>query len=313
MATEIEMHATELLEQLYDHTGHEQETVTGFLEARSLEMPYGFELIELLEGSGFIQSSSGYGAPSGLVTARGRQAIQQLRADRDDPKVRVQNLREAMLTWLQEQRDRNANPSGWDAFVATAGTEEAGAYTERQIKDQAEYLYEHALIKAVKSWGAPDGWNRPELTVAGRTCLTDFGGDVTAYLNQGQPAPSITTSTVNNNTYVTDNHGNITTGGEQITQSVTNNTGLDVTEILELAGGADQLAAVLGLSTEVEPEFLESAQLLHAEASSDAPDRGRMRQLVDKLRDGALSAAPTVAQKTILALADQALQALNGG
>jgi hypothetical protein len=151
---------------------------------------------------------------------------------------------------------------------------------------------------------------RPQLSVAGRTCVTDFGGDVNEYLNRGQAKPPVTNSTTTNN-YVSDNHGNLSIAGENFSQVF--NAGLDVTDVLELAGGADQLVPVLHLPADREQEIIQTAKQLHAEASGATPDRGRLRQLIDKVIEGVKEAAPTVARKTLLALGDLALRALSGG
>jgi len=55
------------------------------------------------------------------------------------------------------------------------------------------------------------------------------------------------------------------------------------------------------------------AEELHAEAASSTPDRGRLRQLVDRLLAGLKEAAPTVASKLLLAAGEAAQKAITGG
>jgi hypothetical protein len=138
---------------------------------------------------------------------------------------------------------------------------------------------------------------------------------VNEYLNRGNARPVTNHSTTNTTVHITDNHGNLSVAGQDFTQNITN-TGLDaeqILQILELAGGTHQLAPTLKLPTDDEQQLLETADQLHAEASGDKPDRARIRQLVDKIYDGVKKAAPTVAQKTLVALAEGSIKALTGG
>jgi len=311
MATEIERQATELLELLYECNkadGDSREVVAGYLEKEGLETSYGYTLIDFLGNSGFVNESNTFGGASGEITAGGIRAVQQLWADRADPKIRSGMLRTAMLLWLDQQEERDDAPADWEPFV-DAEPEEDG-YSKRQILHAAEYLYEHGLIGAVSVSEFADGWVRPTLTVAGRTCVTDFGGDVSEYLNRGQARPVVTNrSTTNNTVHISDNHGNLSVAGEHITQNM-NNAGFGVAQILELAGGVHQIAPVLKLEADDERQLIETADELHAEAKSDKPDHGRLRQLIDKIYDGLNKAASTVGQKAVLALADEAIKAL---
>lgn len=312
MATEIETHAADLLERLYDSDQAgvgEMETVAAYLDSKGLENSYGYDLVDLLAGSGYVNQASTMGGAAGLITAQGKRAVQKLRAERADPKLRFERLRTEMLSWLDDRENRGVATSGWDPFVELVATDEGGGYGERDVRHAAEYLLEHQLIKAIKSSGVTDGWHRPALTVAGRTCLTDLGGDVAAYLRRDHAKPIITNNSTTNNTWVSDNHGNLNVAGEHVSQSNTN-SGLDVAQILELAGGVDQLASVLRLPAAVELEIVAAAQELHAEASSRTPDRGRLRQLVDKIYAGVKDAAPTVGKNAVLALVKGAIQAL---
>jgi hypothetical protein len=86
--------------------------------------------------------------------------------------------------------------------------------------------------------------------------------------------------------------------------------GLDVTQVLELAGGVHQLAPVLKLPANIEREVIETADELYVEARRDKPDRGRLRQLIDKIYEGVKRAAPTVGQKAVVTLAEEAIKVL---
>jgi hypothetical protein len=217
VATEIEQHATGLLERLYECEkvdGDSMATVATYLEGAGLDTSYGYTLIDLLGNAGYVKPANTMGGAAGIITAAGIQAIQQLQADRADPKVRVGMLRTAMLLWLDDQEENHVGPSSWDPFVELASTDEGDGYSERQIRYAAEYLDEHGLIRAISVNEEQAGWIRPTLTVAGRTCVTDFEGDVSEYLNRGQARPVVTNrSTTTNTVHVSDNHGNLSVAG----------------------------------------------------------------------------------------------------
>lgn len=313
MATEIEAHADELLERLYECSTADEDTeaaVAAFVEEQGRQTSYGYALIDLLDGAALVKKANSAGGADGRITAAGIREVQQRRAARKDPKVRGEKLRGAMLLWLHQQEEDNRSPSSWDSFVELASTEAGGGYSEREVEHAAEFLDEHRLINSVQSAGSVAGMHLPGLSVPGRTCVTDFRGDVNEYLNRGQARPSVTTSTTTNN-YVSDNHGNLSIAGENFSQ--VSNAGLDVTDILELAGGVNQLASVLQLPPDHEQEIVQTAEQLHAEASAATPDRGKLHQLVDKIVQGVKEATPTVARKTLLTLGEHAFRALAGG
>jgi hypothetical protein len=313
MATEIDLHATELLERLYacrQAGTNTEEAESAYIAELGKDPEYGYQLLEFLASLGYVNATTYAGGVEGEITVQGMHAVQKLQADRADPKVRSGMLRAALLLWLDEQEERDDAPADWDLFVEAQPPTEDGGYSKRQISHAAEYLYEHGLIQAVKVSEFADGWIRPTLTVGGRTCVTDFGGEVAEYLNRGQARPAVTNrSTTTNTVHISDNHGNLSVAGEHITQNI-NHAGFDVAQILELAGGVHQIAPVLKLGADDERQLIETADELHAEADSDKPDRGRLRQLINRIYEGLKKAAPTVGQKAVLALADEAIKAL---
>lgn len=312
--TEIAEHATELLERLYDCAAAgegESETVAAYLDSKGLGADYGFDLINLLDSNGYVEQSSGYGAAAGTITAHGKTRCSSCAPSAPTRRsVSVSCARRCCRGWTTARPGRSTHRAG-NCSWSSRRPRRLAAYSERDVRHAAEYLHEHQLIKAVKVAEEIDGWLRPTLTVAGRTCLIDFGGDVAEYLNRGRATPMITDNSTTNNTWVSDNHGNLNVSGDHISQSITN-SGLDVAQLLELAGGVDQFAPVLQLPAHVERELVATAHDLHAEASVAAPDRGRLRQLVDKIYAGVKDAAPTVGKKAVLGLVDLALKALGG-
>jgi hypothetical protein len=86
-----------------------------------------------------------------------------------------------------------------------------------------------------------------------------------------------------------------------------------VAQLLDFAGGVRQMLPVLGLDGSTEGDLADVADDLHAEASSPAPDRSRLRQLVKRLLAGLNNAAPTVAKTMLLAAGEAAQKAITGG
>ncbi|WBQ04380.1 hypothetical protein [Kribbella sp. CA-293567] len=312
MGTEIEQHASDLLEQLYEcHEANENEgaTVARFLEGKGRETSYGYTLIDFLDRHGLVRAANEMGGAWGDITSAGIREVQQLRARRADPKIRTAALRREMLQWLYEQEDNDRHVTGWDSFV-----EDQNDHTERQVRHGAEYLFQHELIKAIGAMGETDGWIRPQLTVDGRACVTDFGGEVSEFLNRGAARPVTNHSTTNTTFNFTDNKGDMYVAGNDFHQKI-NNAGLDpqqILMILELAGGTKQMGPTLGLSDDQARQLTETAADLHAEADGEKPNHGRLRQLVDKIYEGVKQATPSVAQKTLVTLAEQSIQALTG-
>ncbi|TDW76275.1 P-loop NTPase fold protein [Kribbella pratensis] len=176
MATEIEQHASDLLERLYDsdRAGEDGlEAMSAYLDSLGVDNSYGYDLIDLLNDAGYVRQASTLGGAFGLITAAGKLAVQRLRSSRADPKIREEVLHRAMLLWLDEQENNHVSPSSWEPFVLLASTAEGGGYSERQVRHAAEYLAERGLITAVSVAQERDGWVRPTLPVAGRTYLTE--------------------------------------------------------------------------------------------------------------------------------------------
>lgn len=108
MVTEIERRATDVLEKLYEcHKvdGDSMETVATYLQGEGLDTSYGYTLIDFLDTAGYVTPASTFGGAAGMITTAGIRAVQQLQADRADPKVLAGNLRTAMLLWLDDQEE----------------------------------------------------------------------------------------------------------------------------------------------------------------------------------------------------------------
>lgn len=305
MAIDIDKHATMLLEFLHDSP---KEVVSTYLSAHDLDIEAGMMLVDYLENRGLVRDHSTMGGSDASINAEGAALVQKLRAERMRPARRLGTLRSRMLTWLDEYSEQSG-PSDWSEFLAGPGMEYHGSdFTEKEVTREADYLQHHGLIKAFSAWGATSGMLRPTITTQGRDCLVDFEGNVSDYLNRSQ-RPNNTTSTTNNIT-MTGSTGNITVASDNVVQNV--NAGLDTTKTLDFAGYVRQTLPVLGLDQDTREVLNAQAEELHQEADTAAPDRGKLRRLLDAILEGLRLAAPTVVQATAIGLGEEAVKAITG-
>lgn len=109
---------------------------------------------------------------------------------------------------------------------------------------------------------------------------------------------------------MTDSTGNIAVASENVVQNV--NAGLDTTALLDFAGFVRQTLPTLGLPPEQQHALDAQAEALHREADSPAPDRGKLRRLLDAILEGLRLATPTVVQSTAIGLGEEAVKAITG-
>ncbi|TDW95371.1 hypothetical protein EV137_2706 [Kribbella pratensis] len=191
VATDIDQHATDLLEAIYEagRAGRDpDEAISDYLQRAGHDVDYGFQLVDLLASLGLVKPYSTFGTPRAMITPAGIQAMQQLVADRANPKVRSAVLRTEMITWLDAQEEQGVHPGSFQEFADQLVS--PLAFSERELRGAAELLLRHSLIDAVHLEEFTGGWIAPRLTVEGRDCITDCGGDVGEYLrDRRRPGP----------------------------------------------------------------------------------------------------------------------------
>ncbi|WP_158854728.1 hypothetical protein [Saccharothrix deserti] len=304
MRIDIEQHARGLLEHLGQS---EQNEVAAYLEQSGIDIQNSHLIVDYLVDAGWAKDCSTFGEPDCLLTGTGLAKAQRLLAERNSPAHRLGTLWTRMLRWLEG----NPGVADWSGFLAGDGVRYQGTdFTKAEVEKEAAYLYEHKLITAMRTWQGEDGTLRPTITTAGRDCLIHFEGDVNQYLNRG--GHSTTNHTTHNNTTITmtDSVGNITNASSNVQQNV--NSGLDTTEVLKFAGAVRQTLPVLGLDEAAQQAVDAQAEDLHQEASSAAPDRGRMRNLIDSILQTLKTAGATITLEMITGLGMQAIQAISG-
>lgn len=304
MRINIEEHAQGFLE----HLGESDDAdVSTYLAAHQIDIQAGSMLVDYLVDRGWAKDHSTFGEVDCALTGSGLAVAQRLRTERRSPAHRLSNLRARMLTWLEHNR----GTQDWSDFAASEAARFGDAdFTWAEIEREAAYLYGHRLITAATIDQAEDGTISPAISAEGRDCLIHFEGDVNQYLNRSaRPSAQHTT---HNTTTITmaDSVGNITNASSHVMQNAI--SGLDTTKVLEFAGAVRQTLPVLGLDDDAQRTVDGQAEELHNEANSAAPNRGKMRQLLDGILEALGSAGATVAQKMVLAAGNEAIQAING-
>ncbi|MQL62876.1 hypothetical protein F6Q10_09695 [Streptomyces vinaceus] len=98
--------------------------------------------------------------------------------------------------------------------------------------------------------------------------------------------------------------------GEQQNVTQNNTAGIDPSEFIRLAGYVGQISNTLGMPETDRVELERVAQKLHAEATSPAPEPGRMRQFATQVKDMLVGAGATAAAQVGIQMAEQALGTL---
>jgi hypothetical protein len=311
VATEIETHASNLLEAMYEAyraDTDQDEAIVGFLDEASLDpVQDGFDIVNFLADDGLVNAHHTMGRPRGTITPAGIHAVQILHAKRADPKARAAILRAEMLKWLDGQEEEGLQPASFQDFV-DAMTEDSETFSERELRGAAQYLHRYELIEAVHVEESTDGWIHPRLTSDGREYVTDHGSDVAEFLRERRSGSSTTQHSTT--VQISDNNGNLVIHGENFTQNY--NAGINVEDLVKFAGGVRQMLPVLGVDPSTENDLAIIADDLHTEATSLAPDRGRLRQLISRLMAGVNAAAPTVAKTMLIAAGEVAQKAITG-
>jgi hypothetical protein len=237
MAPDIQRHSMDLLEWLYDHP---DEDAAAFPDSSSIDDLRG--LVSYLADRYLVKDLTTFGGPNAEILPDGTAAVQRLRASRTDPAQRARRaatVRTRLLWWLDAHDTPPTDLSG--ALVELDADDLGTPFTIADISREATYLRDKGLISVHRTWQSD--FLRPALTHAGRTCITDFGGNVSDYLDRGYRG-----GTTTNNHVTVAGPGNNIAVGDHNTQNMT--AGLDITKVLEFAQFVSEAMPALGLSPE---------------------------------------------------------------
>lgn len=208
----------------------------------------------------------------------------------------------AMLGWLDAHSDEDVGST--DEFAGDVRAHYYGLpFADGTLRQAAAELKEHGLIKGVATASGPIV--RPQITGAGEAVLARFGGNLAEWV-AAESAPDHRGDTIHitNSTGVTVAHRS---AGAQ--QSVHVST--DAREqVLNLAAALRQTSPVLGLEPIAQAQLAGLTGQLEEAAQAGPPEPGRLRSLLESVKQIAVSGSGAAAGTGIVALAEAIAQGL---
>lgn len=297
MAPGIDRRSMDLLEWLHDHPGR---PVTDFPSDSSSPQDELRELIGYLADRRLVKDRTTFGGVDAEIRPDGAALVQRVRTARAAPTQRARRaaaVQTHLLWWLDSQDTRPASVA--DALADLRDDDLGTPFAARDIDRAAGYLFDKGLITGHRTWQSQ--LLRPELTHDGRTCVTDFGGNVSDYLN----AVTLGGNTTMNIT--AGSHNNIAVGNHNVQ---TTTTGLDTAKVLEFAQFVREVIPALGLSTEQQGVLDLEVQELQDQADSPAAEPGVLRGLITKIVTALGAGTSTAIQTIATGLGEQALESV---
>ncbi|MEU5163842.1 hypothetical protein AB0G74_30100 [Streptomyces sp. NPDC020875] len=229
------------------------------------------------------------------LTDAGHVAVRQLKELQKDRAARLRHTMDAFHRWLFDTAG-DQTPVDPALFLTSPAAYFAGSdITGTELHETLAYLAQYQLIEHIDTDPAAIA-----ITPRGVNCAL-AGGTVQDHVNQPR------TGTTYNN-YMPNAKGVIMGDQQNFTQF--NNGGVDPTPFAQLAGYIGQVSTTLDMSDEDRVELERVAEDLHAEATSQNPEPGRLRQFATQIKDRLLETGTTIAATMGVQMADQALTAL---
>lgn len=303
MHFDIETEAIRLLDWLADKPHQTSTLIEPFLTGRDLPAEHMWHLRDHLRDNGYVVGEASAGPVELTITAAGLAYITKVRSRRSDPAERTRTLRKGMLNWLYALSRANP-PDDWTGFTNDPRFSMLGEqFTFDEVIQEAEYLSDHGLIAGHDIEEAGPASLYPRLTSQGRDCVTDYEGNVSEYLNRKQSRGDM-------NVYMAGVQGNTAIGSHHVVQ---NTSGVfDMQPLRDLADYVREVAPVLRLADDDRDRLTATAEELHATASADQPEPGKLRRLLDALMKGLIKAAPTIASSTAIDMVEEGRKLLGG-
>lgn len=270
--------------------------VTRFVEEQQLDGEDPSVLAVQLEQRGLVELARGLNSkPDVHLSDEGRVAVHRLKNLQQDRAARLRYTMDAFLRWLFDTAG-DQTPVDPALFLTTPAAFFAGAEVSGTDLHQAlAYLAEHGLIEPIDTEPATVA-----ITPEGVSCSLS-GGSVQDHTNQSRGGTTY-------HTYLPNAQGVIV--GEQQNFTQNNTAGIDPSAFVQLAGYVGQISGTLGMAEPDRAELERVAQELHAEATGEDPQPGRLRQLASQVKDKLLEAGTTMAATVGIQMAEQALAAL---
>lgn len=249
----------------------------------------------------------GYGGWSCHLRSAGARFVEEVRHQRGDLMRRRMAARDALLHWLYEcHASGNPRPVASDISKTGYGSFFGLAFNEQELNDAALWLLDFGFINGSKAWGP--GVPRPAITPLGQQ-VAESGRSVNDESSStvAADAPGAVNITISDSQNV-----NLAANSSGATQSMTLNID-NRKQIVAVADALEQSLPLLGLDEAEASEAKVVARGLRQIIAEPEPDRGRIKQLLDKASSVAIAGAGSAIGAGIAALAQQAMQGLGLG
>lgn len=239
------------------------------------------------------------------ITHRGLSLVSDIRTKRKNSPARTADLRLSLLLWLYDRYLDGGQPSSTTEFLSSERSWFFGKrFSERELLQAVKYLKLTGLIEGLEAY-QEDHLIEPALTATGVTCA-ESEKSVSEFLNP--PAASGGTTF---NVRIEGSQNVVVGTQSDFTQNTT--SGIDpavLARLTHFATAAREGLPSYGLEESRQVQVEEIAGELEAQATGDAPDRGRLRQLTDNLIAALSPAAGSALGGIVTALGKQAAAAI---
>lgn len=218
-------------------------------------------LVHSLTDDGFLRDS---GIDQGRVVSlapAGITEVQAMRAKRSNRLERNASVRNMIVLWLYNHEEDQVHSLA-EMINDPAAHFYGDSLTSDEVSRAFSYLRENYMVRGRTAFGGDI--LTPRLLARGIECA-ESGKSVADFINPPHSGGNVY------HTYLPNAQGAIV--GEQQNFTQNNQTGIDPSTFLQLAGYLGQVSTTLGLEDPERIELERVAEELHGAASSDSPSR----------------------------------------
>lgn len=236
-----------------------------------------------------------------MLTETGVQVMRQIRQRRDNPAARRVAARDAILGWAYERAAAGEQPAA-SCFVLSRYA--------RFLSTRSD-LFSHAEITSAVDWLARNGYLHAATADGDTIVAISDKGEHTVENNRStrddppaQPASTSITITGSRNV-------NVAAGSPGASQTITGTVTAETRQLLtDLADYLQQHAAQLAVPADGPRRTAQIVVDLRSAVAEPAPDPGRIRKVLDTVRQIGIGAASVPAGAGLLDLVEKAAHAL---
>ncbi|MDJ0316158.1 hypothetical protein [Arthrobacter antibioticus] len=220
-----------------------------------------------------------------VLTQPGNDIAEEFGVLRDSPRERVKAARDRVLHWLYDSDLAGISSPVIDRFFESGHANYYGTpFSETELERACNWLHDEELIAGTKTWGGPIP--RPNITNKG-TRVVESGESVNAQSGNGG------TTVHNNNINIKDSHSlNVAAGSSHVSQSNTL-TIEQISQTTQFVESARSLVPLLGLPEDGQVLAGQLVDQLEAEVAAPVPSQSKMKELVSKVVDIAVTGTAT--------------------